>query len=85
MIYKSRALDFGFRKPEFNTLYYTYSNELSSKYYISALGGVGGLRPCLFAYFRGGWGVHNLEKPAYIILEHSLWQLSSKVFEYVQG
>ena len=42
MIYKSRALDFAFRKPEFNTIYYTYSNELSSKYYISALGGDGG-------------------------------------------
>ena len=33
---------------------------------------MGGLRPCLFAYFRGGWGVQNLEKPAYIILERSL-------------
>ena len=42
MIYKSRALDFAFRKPEFNTIYHTYSNELSSKYYISALGGGGG-------------------------------------------
>ena len=40
MIYKSRALDFAFRKPEFNTIYYTYSNELPSKYYISVLGGV---------------------------------------------
>ena len=57
MIYKSRALDFAFRKPEFNTIYYTYSNELSSKYYISALGG-GGEK--LFAFFafgvRGGGG-----------------------------
>ena len=56
MIYKSRALAFAFRKPEFNTLYYTYSNELSSKYYISVLGGGGGLRPCLFCLFRGGGG-----------------------------
>ena len=42
MIYKSRALDFAFRKPEFSTIYYTYSNESPSKYYISVLGGVGG-------------------------------------------
>ena len=42
MIYKSRALDFAFRKPEFNTIYYTYSNESPSKYYISVLGGGGG-------------------------------------------
>ena len=72
MIYKSRALDFAFRKPEFSTIYYTYSNESPSKYYISVLGGVGGLRPCLFCLFRGGWGVQNLGKPAYIILERSL-------------
>ena len=61
MIYKSRALDFAFRKPEFNTIYYTYSNEPPSKYYISVLGGV---------LFRGGG--QNLVKPAYIILERFL-------------
>ena len=42
MIYKSRALDFAFRKPEFSTIYYTYLNESPSKYYISVLGGGGG-------------------------------------------
>ena len=72
MIYKSRALDFAFRKPEFNTIYYTYSNELSSKYYISALGGGRGVwGHAYFAYLGGVW-VQNLGKPAYIILEHSL-------------
>ena len=55
MIYKSRALDFAFRKPEFNTIYYTYSNELSSKYYISALGGGGGSEAMLIClFYRGG-------------------------------
>ena len=38
----SRALDFAFRKPEFSTIYYIYSNESPSKYYISVLGGGGG-------------------------------------------
>ena len=30
------------------------------------------MRPCLFCLFRGGWGVKNSGKPAYIILAHSL-------------
>ena len=71
MIYKSRALNFAFRKPEFDTIYNAYLNESPFKYYISVLGGVGGLRPCFFCFFRGG-GVQNLGKPAYIILERSL-------------
>ena len=62
--------EYCFRKLKFTTIYNTYSNKSPFKYYISILGGVGGLRPCLFAYFRGG--VQNLEKPAYIILERSL-------------
>ena len=41
------------------------------KYYISILGGVGGLRPCLFCLFRGG-GVQNSGKPTYAILPRSL-------------
>ena len=57
MIYKSRALDFAFRKPEFNTIYYTYSNELSSKYYISALGvGGGSEENAYFPYVVRGVG-----------------------------
>ena len=55
---------------EFITIFKAYLNKFAFKYYISILGGAGGLRPCLFAYFRGG--VQNLEKPAYIILERSL-------------
>ena len=51
-------------------IYNAYSNKSPFKYYISILGGVGGLRPCLFTYFRGV--VQNYEKPAYIILERSL-------------
>ena len=42
MIFKSRALNFAFRKPEFNTIYNAYSNELPFKYYISVLEGGGG-------------------------------------------
>ena len=56
MIYKSRTLNFVFRKPEFDTVYNAYLNESPFKYYISVLGGVGGLRPCLFCLFRGGVG-----------------------------
>jgi len=41
---------------------------------------VGGLRPCLFCLFRGGWGVQNLVKPAYIILERSLSLVFIKIF-----
>ena len=72
MIYKSRALDFAFRKPEFNTIYYTYSNESPSKYYISVLGVGGGSEAMLILLIYGGRGVQNLGKPAYIILERSL-------------
>ena len=69
MIYKSRALEFAFRKPEFNTIYYTYSNKSPSKYYISVLGG-GGPEAMLILLIQGGG--QNLVKPAYIILERSL-------------
>ena len=41
MIYKSRALNFAFRKPEFDTIYNTYLNESPFKYDISVLGGGG--------------------------------------------
>ena len=75
MIYKSRALDFTFRKLEFDMIYNAYSNESPFKYYISILGG-GGLRPCLSCFFRGG-GVQILGKPAYIILAHSLISCTS--------
>ena len=72
MIYKSRALDFAFRKPEFNTIYYTYSNESPSKYYISVLGGGGGSEAMLILLIQGGVGVQNLGKPAYIIFARAL-------------
>ena len=39
MIYKSRALNFAFRKLEFDTIYNAYSNISPFKYYISVLGG----------------------------------------------
>ena len=52
-------------KLEFNMIYYAYSNELPFKYYISILGGLGGLRPCLSCLFRGGVMVEKLENPAY--------------------
>ena len=42
MIFKNRALNFAFRKLEFDTIYNAYSNELPFKYYISVLGGNGG-------------------------------------------
>ena len=60
-----------FRKREFDMIYYAYLNESSFKYYISILGGGGGLRSCIFCLFRGRWGVQNLGKPAYIILARS--------------
>ena len=44
MIYMSRALNFAFRKLEFDTIYNAYSNKSPFKYYISALGGGGGSR-----------------------------------------
>ena len=50
-------------------IYYAYLNESPFKYYISILGGLGGLRPCLLCLFRGG--VQNSGKPAYIILARS--------------
>ena len=50
--------EFCIRKPKFITIYNTYSNKYTLKYYISIVGGVGGLRPCLFAYFRGGGVAH---------------------------
>ena len=62
MIYKSRALNFAFRKLEFDTIYNAYSNKSPFKYYISILGGVGGLRPCLCCLFRGGMGGPELGK-----------------------
>ena len=37
-------------------MYYVYLNILPFKYYISILGGVGGLSPCLFCLFREGGG-----------------------------
>ena len=55
-IYKRRERNFGFMKLEFNVIYYTYLNESSFKYYISILGGVVGLRSCLFCLFRWGGG-----------------------------
>ena len=60
-------------------IYNAYSKESSFKYYISILGGVGSLRPCLFCLLRGGGGggVQNLRKPAYIILERFLKSLSN--------
>ena len=33
MIYKSRALNFAFRKPEFDTIHNAYLNEMPFKYY----------------------------------------------------
>ena len=54
-MYKSRALNFAFKKPEFITIYNAYLNKSPFKYYISVLGG-GGLRPCLFCLFRVGGG-----------------------------
>ena len=56
LIYKSRSLNFALRKLEFDTIYNVYSNKSPFKYYISVLGGVGGLRPCLFCLFRVGGG-----------------------------
>ena len=43
-----------FRKLDFDTIYYAYLNESPFKYYISILGGVGGLRQGLFLLFKGG-------------------------------
>ena len=60
---------------QFDMIYYAHLNESPFKCYISILGGVGGLRPCLFAYFRGGGGVQKLGKPSYIILERSLTEM----------
>ena len=60
-----------FRKLKFYMIYYAYLNESAFKYYLSILGGVGGLRPRLFCLFRG-CGVQNSGKPAYIILARSL-------------
>ena len=71
LIYHTWAWNFVFRKLEFDTIYHAYLNESPFKYYISILGGVGGLRPCLLCLFGGG--VQNSGKPAYIILAHSLW------------
>ena len=42
------------RKLEFDMIYYAYLNKSPFKYYISILGGVGGLKPCLLCLFRGG-------------------------------
>ena len=47
LIYKSRALNFTFRKLEFDTIYNAYSNESPFKYYISILGGGGGSKVML--------------------------------------
>ena len=44
------------RKLEVDTIYYAYLNKLPFKYYISILGGGGGLGPCLFCLFREGGG-----------------------------
>ena len=41
LIYKSRALNFTFRKLEFDTIYNAYSNKSPFNYYISILGGGG--------------------------------------------
>ena len=55
-MYKSRALNFAFKKPEFITIYNAYLNKSPFKYYISVLGGVGGLRHAYFAYLGGVGG-----------------------------
>ena len=51
---EEQGTEFCFRKLKFITIYNANSNKSPFKYYISILGGVGGLRPCLFAYFRVG-------------------------------
>ena len=51
---EEQGTEFCFRKLKFITIYNAYSNKSPFKFYISILGGMGGLRPCLFAYFRGG-------------------------------
>ena len=51
---EEQGTEFCFRKLKFITIYNAYSKEFPFKYYISILGGPGGLRPCLFSYFRGG-------------------------------
>ena len=62
--------EFCFMKLDSDTIYNAYLNKLPFNYYISILGGMGGLRPCLFCLFRGGGRIR--EKPAYIILARSL-------------
>ena len=62
-----------FRMLEFDTIYYAYLNEQPFKYYISILGGVGGLRPCLFCLFRGrvkNWGNPVAENEVNAALEN---------------
>ena len=43
-------MEFCFRKLEFKTIYYMYSNEVLYKHFR----GAGGIRPCLFCLFKGG-------------------------------
>ena len=57
------------------TLFYAYSYESPFKYHAGIFGG-GGLRLSIFCLFWGeGWGVQNLGKDDYIILECSLTSL----------
>ena len=53
LIYKSRALNFAFRKLEFNMIYNGYSNESPFMYHISILG-VSEAILILLIYGRGG-------------------------------
>ena len=72
---EEQGTEFWFRKLKFIMIYNAYSNKSPFKYYISILGG-GRVGVWGHAYLLilgvGGWGVQNLEKPTYIILERSL-------------
>ena len=54
LIYSSRALDFAFRKLEFSTKCYAYSNESPFKYYKSILGGWAVWGHAFSLIYRGG-------------------------------
>ena len=60
MIYKSRALNFAFRKLGLNPIYNAYSNGSPFKYYISILGGSEAM---LIELFRErDWGFQDFAK-----------------------